>query len=166
MTSELRRIAAVQMSSEAAGHTLQPTALVNELCLRLMGRESVTWKNRAQFFGWAAQMMRRILIDHARIKKAKKRAGGTVAVPLEPGMAAEPAPGSRVDLLALDEALARLGRLDARQARVVELRFFGGLTIPEIAEVLETSPATVSRLWASAKAWLYGELAGSRGVKR
>ena len=164
VVDELRRIATLQMDSEAADHTLQPTALVNELFLRLVDRRTVTWQNRAHFFGSAARAMRRILIDHARIKKAGKRGADAIHVPLESEEASRGAL-STVELIALDEALGRLAEMDEKQARIVEMRFFGGLTIPEISEVLETSPSTVSRAWASAKAWLYGEMAVGRRLE-
>jgi len=154
--SELRRLANSYLAREGRGHTLQPTALVHELYLRLNDRRTVAWNNRSHFFGFAARTMRRILVDHARLKSAKKRAGGVRQVPLEEGMALADDPD--VDLLALDAALDRLAELDPRQARVVELRFFVGLSMAEISAALEVSPATVGRDWASARAWLFQQL--------
>ncbi|HWW86289.1 MAG TPA: sigma-70 family RNA polymerase sigma factor [Vicinamibacterales bacterium] len=153
---ELHRLAQRQMRQERAGHTLQATALVHEAYLKLVDQRRVQWRNRAHFFGVAAQVMRRILVDHARSHAAQKRGGGWEALSLDdaPMIAVEPA----VDVVALDDALNRLGALDVQQAKVVELRYFGGLTIDETAEVLRVSPATVSREWTLAKAWLFGEL--------
>jgi RNA polymerase sigma factor (TIGR02999 family) len=155
---ELRRLARRQMRQERTGHTLQATALVHEAYLKLVVQRRVTWRNRAHFYGVAAQVMRRILVDHARSHAAAKRGGGWEEVSLEeaPLVAIEPA----LDLVALDGALNRLGALDEQQAKVVELRYFGGLTIDETAEVLRISPATVSREWTLAKAWLFAELTG------
>jgi len=154
--TELHRLAQRQMRQERGGHTLQATALVHEAYLKLVDQRRVQWRNRAHFFGVAAQVMRRILVDHARSHAAQKRGGGWAALSLDevPLIAEEPA----VDLVALDDALNRLGALDLQQAKVVELRYFGGLTIDETAEVLRVSPATVSREWTLAKAWLFGEL--------
>jgi RNA polymerase sigma factor (TIGR02999 family) len=159
---ELRALAASCFRSERPDHTLQPTALVHEAYLRLIGQEHVAWQNRAHFFGIAAQMMRRILVDHARRKKAAKRDAATFRVELP---ASEDGP---VDLdpeiLSLDEALKGLEVLDPRQARIVELRFFGGLTVEETAEVAGVGTATVKREWRTARAWLRRELdAGSAG---
>jgi RNA polymerase sigma factor (TIGR02999 family) len=151
----LRRIARGYLRREP-GHTLAPTALVNELYLRLAARRTVRWTNRAQFFAFAATAMRRILVDHARLRDAAKRGDGALRVTLDPRVAAS---GPReVDLLALDQALVALARMDPRQARVVELRYFGGLTVREAAEVLEVGEATVVRDWASARAWLFSRL--------
>lgn len=154
--AELRRLASSYMRRERADHTLQPTALVNEAFLKLVDQRAVRWQNRAHFFGIAAQAMRRILVDHARARSAGKRGDGAQAIPLDDASAIAAMPD--VDLLALDEALTRLARLDPQQSRVVELRFFGGLTMEETAEVLRVSPATVGREWTMAKAWLYAEL--------
>lgn len=159
VVDELRAIAARIMSAEGAVSVLQPTALVNELYIRLSRRRTVTFTNRAHFFGFAAQAMRRILVDAARKRRAAKRGGGRRRVELErddefPGVP----PDADVDLLALDHALERLGTLDPRQARVVELRFFTGLEFVEIADMLGVSPATVYRDWATARVWLYREL--------
>jgi RNA polymerase sigma factor (TIGR02999 family) len=153
---DLRRMAQVQLRREAPGHTLQPTALVNELYLRLAERRRVSWASRAQFFGFAANTMRRILVDHARARRAAKRGGGATRLTLEDTVgAAGPGP---LDLLALDEILDNLAALDERQERLVELRVFGGLTIAEAAHVLGVAEATVSRDWATARAYLHREL--------
>jgi RNA polymerase sigma factor (TIGR02999 family) len=154
---ELRRIAERQFRRERAGHTLQPTAVVHEAYFRLVDQTRATWKNRGHFFAIAAQAMRRILIDHARAREADKRGGGEGHVTLDVGIAS-PEPADDVDLLALDEALVRLKVLDEPQARIVELRFFGGLSIEETAEVLETSPSSIKREFRSARAWLFREL--------
>lgn len=155
---ELRKLAASYLRRERSEHTLQATALVNEAYLKLVDQRAVRWENRAHFFGIAAQMMRRILVDHARAHGAAKRGSGQSLVALDEALVA--APASDVDVLALDEALTRLAALDPQQARVVELRFFGGLTMEETAVALRISPATVGREWAVAKAWLYAELSG------
>lgn len=155
--AELRRIAERQFRRERAGHTLQPTAVVHEAYFRLVDQTRVTWKNRGHFFAIAAQAMRRILIDHARAREADKRGGREDRVTLDVGIAS-PEPADDVDLLALDEALVRLKALDEPQARIVELRFFGGLSIEETAEALETSPSSVKREFRSARAWLFREL--------
>ena len=154
---ELRRLAELHFRRESAGHTLQPTAVVHEAYLRLVDQSRMTWKNRGHFFAVASQAMRRILVDHARARTAEKRGGGERRVTLE---AAEesPEPIQEFDLLALDEALTRLKGLDHGQAQIVELRFFGGLSIEETAEAMETSPSSVKREFRSAKAWLYREL--------
>jgi RNA polymerase sigma factor (TIGR02999 family) len=154
---ELRRQARRFLRRERTGHTLQTNGLVHEAYLRLIDQHETDWKNRAHFFGVAAQMMRRVLIDHARSKQAAKRGGGEVQVTLDDAEVAADERG--IDLLELDEALTRLAALDAPQARLVELRYFTGLTIEETAEVLGTSPATVKREWALARAWLRRELA-------
>ena len=150
---ELRRIARGYMRRERAGHTLQTTALVNEAYLRLVDQRSVRWQNRAHFFAIAAQLMRRILVDYARQHVSRKRGGGAIQVTLAE---AESLPTAREpDLIALDEALLSLAEIDPRKSRVVELRFFGGLSIEETAEVLKVSPTTVEREWTTAKAWLH-----------
>jgi RNA polymerase sigma-70 factor (ECF subfamily) len=154
---ELRRLARKYMRAERANHTLQATALVNEAYLRLMGQEGVTWQDRAHFFASAAQLMRHILVDHARAHRAGKRGGEQHQVTLTEGLASEE--NKSVEVLALHEALEKLARLDERQARVVELHFFGGLTFTEIAYVLDTSERTVKRDWTMARAWLKLELA-------
>jgi RNA polymerase sigma factor (TIGR02999 family) len=154
---ELRRRAAGYLSRERSDHTLQPTALVHEVYLRLVDQNRVQWRNRSQFFGMAANMMRRILVDHAREHKAQKRGSG-LKVTLE-GVDV-PAGQRDVDLVALDEALDELGALDERQARLVELRYFGGLSIEETAQALELSPATIKREWTAARAFLHARLQG------
>lgn len=148
------------MRREQDGHTLQPTALVHEAYMRLIDQRTIDWRNRAQFYGVAAQLMRRILIDHAREHLAEKRGGGARQVTLS-GIEAPPDDDTAVDVLALHEALERLALLDPRQARLVELRYFGGLSIAETAEALDVSAATVKREWATARAWLKRELATS-----
>ncbi|HET9424365.1 MAG TPA: sigma-70 family RNA polymerase sigma factor [Gemmatimonadaceae bacterium] len=159
--AELHRRAAAAMRREDDGHTLQPTALVNEAYMRLVGQRHAQWQNRSQFYGVAAQLMRRILIDHAREHLAAKRGGGARQVTLS-GVDA-PADGDEaVDILALHDALDRLAVLDERQAKIVELRYFAGLGVEEAAETLEISPATVKREWATARAWLRRELSDSR----
>ena len=158
---ELRRMAAGYMRRERTGHTLQATALVHEAYLKLLGQHSVDWQNRAHFFGIAAQVMRRILIDHARGHVRDKRGGGREAVPLDEALVFSPERSA--DFLELDSALERLAELDPRQAKIVELRFFGGLTVEEAAEVLGISPKTVKRDWSVAKAWLHGELKATYG---
>jgi RNA polymerase sigma-70 factor (ECF subfamily) len=154
--NELRRIARRALHREAVGHTLQPTALVNELYLRLVEQRRATWANRAQFFAVAAQMMRHVLVDHARAQLAAKRGGSSPRVSLDE--AADVEARATWEILAIDEALERLATLDAEQARIVELRFFSGLTVEETAHVLGRSPRTIKREWRLAKAWLYGEL--------
>ena len=151
--SELRRIAQRQMNQERGGHTLQATALVNEAYLKLVGQPSFEWQNRAHFFAVCAQVMRHILIDHARAHARDKRGGGAIQVSLNEVavVAEEQAPY----ILALDEALRRLERLDPQKGKIVELRYFGGLSIEETAEVLNVSPRTVRREWQRSKAWLY-----------
>ena len=155
---ELRQLARRRMRRERQGHTLRTTALVNDAYLRLVDQRQVRWQNRAHFFAIAAQMMRRILVDHARAKHYEKRGGGAAHVPLEE--AAVLAEGKAAEILALDEALVALAEIDPRRARVVELRYFGGLSNEEIAEVLKISPNTVTRDWNMARAWLYQELGG------
>ena len=152
---ELRRLARRHLRNEPPGHTLQSTALVHEAFLRMMGQDA-QWQNRAHFFGIAAQMMRRVLVDHARSRGAAKRGEGARRVTLDPGIAAPQSRG--VDVQALDEALSSLGKLDPRQEKNIELRFFAGLSIEDTSEVLHLSPATVKREWATARAWLYREL--------
>lgn len=153
---ELRRQAARELRNERAGHTLQPTALVHEVYLRLAQPRRVPWQSRAEFFAAAAQAMRRILVDHARKRAAAKRAGNWTRIELADDVAIE---GRReLDLLSLDDALDRLAELDPRHARIVELRFFGGLSVPETAAVLKVSTATVKRDWSFARAWLLRKL--------
>ena len=153
---ELRRMADRYLRLERTGHTLQPTALVHEAYLRLIDQTQVTWQNRAHFFGVAAQMMRRILVDHARTKQRHKRGGPARTISLEEVL--ELTQGRATDLVALNEALENLTAIDARKSRVVEMRYFGGLSVEETAEVLQVSPQTVLRDWKLAKAWLYKEL--------
>jgi RNA polymerase sigma factor (TIGR02999 family) len=154
--AELRRQARRRMGREHAGHTLQTTALVHEAYLRLVDQRHAGWESRTQFFAVAAQVMRRVLVDHARARGAARRGGTAVTVALADDAAA--APERDADVLALDEALARLATFDPRQARVVELRYFAGLGIDEAAEVLGVSRATANRDWAMARAWLRREL--------
>jgi len=149
---ELRKRAAAYLRRERRDHTLQPTALVNEAYLRLMGQERVTWINRAQFFGVAAQAMRRILVDHAREREAAKRPGG-IRVTLDEGMRS--VPPLDCELLMLDSVLQELADIDRRQAQIVEMKYFGGLSEEEVAAVLSLSRTTITREWQSARAWLY-----------
>jgi RNA polymerase sigma-70 factor (ECF subfamily) len=158
---ELKRLARRYMRRERADHTLQTTALVHEAYLKLVDQHSPHWQGRAQFYGIAAQLMRRILIDHARRHLREKRGGSQVILPLEEGLAFTPEHSE--ELLKLDEALDRLSKLDPRQSRIVELRFFGGLSVEETSRFLNVSPITVKRDWAVAKVWLYGELRPGNG---
>jgi RNA polymerase sigma factor (TIGR02999 family) len=153
---ELHRQAARRLRRERPGHTLQPTALVHEVYLRLVDQRRVSWQNRTQFFGVAAQMMRRILVSHARERRAQKRGGADTRLTLDEGLLATPQ--RDVQLLALDAALSRLEAIDAEKSRLVELRFFSGLSIEETAEVMGVSPRTVDRQWQTAKAWLHREM--------
>jgi RNA polymerase sigma factor (TIGR02999 family) len=155
---ELRRQAARYLRREQAGHTLQTTALIHEAYVRLVDQRNMQWQNRAHFFGIAAQMMRRILVDHARSKKRVKRGGSELRVSLDDANVA--AKGQDLDVVALDEALDRLAQIDEQQSRVVELRFFSGLSVEETAEVMGISKSTVKRDWSMAKAWLHRELSG------
>ncbi len=157
---ELRRQAHRFLNRERANHTLQTTALVHEAYLRLTEQRDVSWQNRAQFFGLAAQMMRRILVNYAVNRKRDKRGGSAEKLQLDETIQIQAADKS-IDLIELDEALNRLAKLDERQARVIELRYFGGLTIEETAEVMGISPATVKREWNMAKTWLRSELIGT-----
>ena len=153
---ELRRRASADLRRERPGHTLQPTALVHEAYLRLVDQRRVAWRNRAQFFGVAAEMMRRVLVDHARANRTAKRSGLLTRVTLDPSVAVtEPID---VDVLDLDTALERLASFDARKSRIAELRFFGGLSLKEAADVLNISLATVERDWQVARAWLFDAL--------
>ena len=154
--AELRRIAARQLRGERVNHTLQPTALVNEVYLRLVDQRQVEWQGRAHFLGVAAQTMRRILVDHARRHDASKRGDGVPAVSIDD--AREIASSGELPLLALEDALAHLEAVDPGLAKIVELRAFGGLTIDEAAHVLDVSPSTAPRNWRTAKAWLNREL--------
>jgi RNA polymerase sigma factor (TIGR02999 family) len=157
---ELHRRAMQFFSRERSDHTLQPTALVDEVYLRLVNQREATWQNRAQFFAVAAQMMRRILVSHARARQAAKRGGAEQHVTVTEEVAA----GARrdVNLLALDEALKKLETIDLEKSRMVELRFFSGLSVAETAEVMGVSPRTIDRQWQTAKAWLYREIAIAR----
>lgn len=158
---ECRRVAARQLRREQTGHTLNPTALVHEMYLRLVDQRRATWKNRAQFFGIVARLMRRILVDHARARHTKKRERSRVLVTLE--TAADQGEESLTDdVIAVDAALNRLAQLDPDQERIVELRFFAGLTVEETAQVLGRSPRTVKREWQLAKAWLFREMRQAR----
>jgi len=154
--AELRRIARRELGRERIDHTLQPTALINELYLRLVKQHSASWENRAQFFGVAAQLMRRILVDHARAQAAAKRGGSSPRVSLS--QAGDVGVEPELEVLAVDRALTRLAELDANQARIVELRYFSGLTVEETAHVLGISSRTVKREWRLAKAWLFEQL--------
>jgi RNA polymerase sigma factor (TIGR02999 family) len=158
---DLRRVAAGYMRRETPGHPLQPTALVHEAYVRLVDQTRVQWRNRAHFFGVAASMMRRILVDDARKRRADKRGGAAERVTLTGEDIAAPDQNG-IDVLALHESLERLAAFDPQQERIVELRYFGGLTIEEAAEVIGISPATVVREWTIAKAWLRVDMSGSR----
>jgi RNA polymerase sigma factor (TIGR02999 family) len=152
---ELRRLAARRLARERPGHTLQPTALVNEAFMRLLRTDGVRWQSRAHFFGVAARLMRQILVDHVRVRYAAKRGGGAARVSLAEAM---DVPDATLALLTIDDALASLARVDARQASIAELRIFAGLNLEEAGEVLGLSIATVSRDWRVARAWLAREL--------
>lgn len=153
---ELHRLARHYMRQERPGHTLQTTALVNEAYLKLIDQRQVHWKNRAHFFALCAQLMRRILVDHARKRKYAKRGGDARRISLDEVIAVSPARSA--DLIALDDALEKLAVIDLRKSKVVEMRFFGGLSVEETAEALGVSPLTVKRDWKMAKAWLYNSL--------
>jgi RNA polymerase sigma factor (TIGR02999 family) len=153
---ELRRLAHHYMSRERPDHTLQTTALVNEAYLRLVDQKHARWQNRAQFFGIAAQLMRRILVDHARSHAYAKHGGGVPKIPLDDIAVLSPERSSEV--IALDEALKNLAKVDPRKSRIVELRYFGGLSVEETAELLGISPITVKRDWIVAKTWLHREI--------
>ncbi len=156
--NELHRIAVLAMRRESEGHTLQPTELVHEAFLRLIGQREVNWRNRSHFYGIAAQSIRRLLIDHARRRRSGKRDHG-IRITLDESIGDQQDDG--LDLLALEDALQRLEAVDPRQAKVVELRYFGGLEIAEVAEALGVSPATVKRDWTFARAYLLAILSGS-----
>jgi RNA polymerase sigma-70 factor, ECF subfamily len=159
---ELRRLAASYLRRERPGHTLQPTALVHEAYMRLVDQRQVDWSNRAQFVGLAAVMMRRILVNHARDRVADKRGGGAEHVPLT--LAGDRLGAPELNVLDLHDALERLAALDARKSQIVELKFFGGLTMDEIAQTIGVSVATVEREWKFSRAWLHQEMSGdSRG---
>jgi RNA polymerase sigma-70 factor (ECF subfamily) len=153
---ELHRLAHHYMRRENAGHTLQTTALVNEVYLKLIDQKNVHWKNRAHFFALSAQLMRRILVDHARNRQYAKRGGGARRISFDEALVVSSERGT--DLVALDDALNKLTSIDLRKAKVVELRFFGGLSVEETAEALQISAVTVMREWSMAKAWLYNSL--------
>jgi RNA polymerase sigma factor (TIGR02999 family) len=155
---ELRRLARQHLRHERPGHTLQATALANEAYLRLVDTRKIEWRDRAHFFAMASRLMRRVLVDAARERRAAKRGGGGARVTFDEALA--PAPQRGLDLLALDAALETLASVDARKARVVELRIFGGLTLQETAAALEVSPDTVARDWTFVKSWLKRELSG------
>jgi RNA polymerase sigma factor (TIGR02999 family) len=157
---ELRRIAAGYLRDERPNHTLQPTALVHEVYLRLLEQSSLEWRNRAHFLGIAAKMMRRILINHAVARSAEKRGSSSVHVSFDEAL--DFYEQRNVSLLAVDDSLKKLEQLDKRQAQIVEFRFFGGLTVEEIADVLDIAPITVKREWATAKLWLQRDLADVR----
>jgi RNA polymerase sigma-70 factor, ECF subfamily len=159
--AELRRMAGAYMKNERPGHTLQATALVHEAYMRLVGEQQTPWQNRAHFFAIAANTMRRVLLDHARVRHAGKR-GGTRARKVEIDANLLISEDKLEDIIALDEALERLARIDPRQSRLVELRFFGGLDLEETAEVMGLSATTIKREWRSARAWLYQDLATAR----
>ena len=161
---ELHKLARQFMASEGAGHSLQPTALINEAYLRLIGGAQVEWRDRAHFFATSARLMRRILVDVARSKRYLKRGGGAAMAPLDD--AADVAVDRAPDLVALDLALEALAQIDFRKSRVVELRFFGGLSVQETALALDVSPETVNRDWQFAKSWLRRELRKERGKDR
>jgi RNA polymerase sigma-70 factor, ECF subfamily len=152
---ELHSLAARHLRHERPDHTLQPTALVNEAYIKLVAQRN-DWHNRAHFFAVASNLMRRILVDYARRNLRAKRGGGNAKLSLDKVLLVAPDRPDR--MLALDESLTRLEKLDARQARIIELRYFGGLTVDEVAQILDLSPTSVRREWTSAKAWLYGEL--------
>jgi RNA polymerase sigma factor (TIGR02999 family) len=162
---ELRRLASAYLRRERSNHTLQSTALVHEAFMRMVQQQEVQWRNRAHFYAIAAQMIRRILVDYARSQHAEKRGSGALKLELDEAMAvAMPQQARDVDLLGLNDALDRLAELDERQGRVVELRFFAGLSIDETAEVLHLSPASIKREWQTARAWLFREMSAARGV--
>jgi RNA polymerase sigma factor (TIGR02999 family) len=157
---ELRRLARRQMRGEDAGPSLQATALVNDVYIRLIDQKQVNWQNRAHFFGAAAQIIRRLLVDHARARHRLKRGGDALHIALNEEISV--AASADVDVVALDNALIRLAQLDPQQERIIELRFFTGLSIKETAEAMNISPATVKRDWITARAWLYRELTSGR----
>ncbi len=160
---ELRRLASAYLRRERSNHTLQSTALVHEAFMRLVQQQDVQWRNRAHFYAIAAQMIRRILVDYARAQHAEKRGSGAIKLELDEAMAVQQA-GAGIDLLGLNDALDRLAELDERQGRIVELRFFAGLSIEETAEVMHLSPASIKREWQTARAWLFREMTRTRFV--
>jgi RNA polymerase sigma-70 factor, ECF subfamily len=155
---DLRRLAISHMEGERHDHTLQPTAVVHEAYMKLVDQRNTDWKDRLHFFAIASRIIRRILIDHARVRLAQKRGGGGERIDIDDCEPPSAAPGGGVDLLALDEALAELAEIDERQAKIVELRFFGGCSIEEIAELLSIGRRSVDREWNAAKTWLYCRL--------
>lgn len=157
IVEDLRNIARKHMALERPGHTLEPTALVNELYLKLTGKRTVSWRNRAQFFAFVAGAMRRLLVDHARGRKTAKRGSGAIAISLDETVRL-PIGEKNDDLVALDGALSALAQLDPRQARIVEMRYFTGLTVDEVAEVEGLSPTTIKREWRTARLWLMKEV--------
>jgi RNA polymerase sigma factor (TIGR02999 family) len=159
---ELRRLARHHLRMERSDHTLQSTALVHEAYMRLAGRSSPEWQNRAHFFGIAAHLMRQILVEHARGRDAAKRGGGATRLTLDESLVSSQQ--KDVDVIVLDKALQELTQLDAQQGRIVELRFFAGLTIEDTSEVLGISPATVKRDWVTARAWLFRAMTGEAPV--
>ena len=161
---ELQQIARRCMHTERGGHSLQPTALVNEAYLRLVDVQQMNWQNRAHFLAMAARLMRRILVDHARTKGCDKRGGGAARITLDDALVVPNEPGR--DLVALEDALEALARVDERKSRMIELRFFGGLSVEETAAVFDVSADTVKRDWRLAKAWLLRELRGDEGTRR
>ncbi len=161
VSTELHRLAHHYMRRERAGHTLQTTALVNEAYVRLVDASRIEWRDRAHFFAVSANLMRRILVDFARKRGYQKRGGGSVMIALDEDVIPSPQPGP--DIVALDAALEALAAFDPRAAGIVELRFFGGLTVEEAAEVVGVSPRTIKREWAAAKAWLLGEMGDGEG---
>lgn len=163
VNQELRRLARRYMFGERASHTLQTTALVNEAYLRLVNSRRVNWQNRAHFFAISAQLIRRILVDHARARGYQKRGGGVPKVTLDEALVGPDEKGR--DLVALDDALTALAEVDPRKSKVVELRFFGGLSVEETAEVLKVSPETVMRDWRLAKAWLAREMGKAEAAR-
>lgn len=159
---ELRRVAKRKLAGQRSDHTLQPTALVHEAYIRLINRKSGQMNDRAHFFALASQMMRQILVDHARMRNSAKRGGGEVTLLLDRDVGVEEP--INFDLLGLDNAMKRLAVLDPRQSRLVELRFFGGLSIEEAAKIIEISPATAKREWATARVWLHHAMEGGAGA--
>src|SRR5262245_36304822 len=162
--AELRRLARGYMGRERAGHTLQPTALINEVYLRLIDWGSISWQDRAHFFGLSARLMRRTLVDYARRHRTSKRGGQALTIEFDEASVAREEPTA--DLVAIDDALNTLAKRDPRKSHIVELRFFGGLSIEETAEVLKISPRTVKREWSLARAWLYSEVAQDAPPRR
>jgi RNA polymerase sigma-70 factor (ECF subfamily) len=159
--NELRRLASAYLRRERPNHTLQSTALVHEAFMRLVNQQEVQWQSRAHFFAIAAQMIRRILVDHARSQRAEKRGSGAVKLELDAALAIPLK--TDVDLVLLNDALDRLAEMDPRQSRLVELRFFAGLSIEETAQVMQLSPATIKREWNAARAWLFREISRTSG---